>query len=149
MNEPTKKYWQAFVDKEQLPTSTLVSAWQFGADPDTLAQLVIDGIKTATCSAAIFYELENEAYPRVGEYSVILNHQDLPVAVIQTTDVTLMPMNQVPASFAAAEGEGDRSYDYWYRVHREFFTTALKEINETFSDDLLLVCERFKIVDTK
>lgn len=149
MNEQTEKYWQAFVQKKQLPDTVTATAWQFGVDADLLAQLVINGIKTATCSAAIFYELENEAYPKVGTYSIILNSQDLPVAVIQITDVTLMPMNQVPASFAAAEGEGDRSYDYWYQAHRDWFTTALKSVGLAFSDELLLVCERFEVVDTK
>ncbi|MGY3778645.1 ASCH domain-containing protein [Isobaculum melis] len=149
MNQETKDYWQTFVARKKLPTSTAVTAWQFGSAPDELAQLVIAGIKTATCSAAIFYELENEPYPRIDEYSIILNRQDLPVAIIQTTDVTQLPMNQVPAAFAIAEGEGDCSYDYWYQVHRDFFTAALKEIDQSFSEDLLLVCERFKVVDTK
>ena len=35
-------------------------AWSFGDDADTLARLVKDGIKTATCSAYCFYELEEE-----------------------------------------------------------------------------------------
>ena len=37
--------------------------WSFGGDPDHLAKLVAEGIKTATCSAYIFYELENEKLP--------------------------------------------------------------------------------------
>ena len=38
-------------------------AWSFGDDADTLARLVKDGIKTATCSAYCFYELEKEDLP--------------------------------------------------------------------------------------
>lgn len=43
-----------------------VDAWAFGADPDLLAQLVLEGAKTATASAYDLYELENEPLPQVG-----------------------------------------------------------------------------------
>lgn len=67
---------------------------------------MIDGIKTATCSGLIFYEEENVQLPSVGDYSVILNSKDLPVAIIKTVEVEIKPMNKVPEDFAIAEGEG-------------------------------------------
>ena len=41
-------------------------AWSFGDDADKLAELVKAGIKTATCSALIFYESEDEELPLEG-----------------------------------------------------------------------------------
>lgn len=35
-----------------------IDAWQFGAEPDLLAKLVVDGTKTATASAYDLYELD-------------------------------------------------------------------------------------------
>jgi len=114
-----------------------------------LAQLVIDGVKTATCSGLIFYGIENEPLPSVDEYSIILNSKDEPVAIIKTVDVKIMPMNEVPEDFAMAEGEGDRSYQYWKKVHEEFFTKALNDAGLQFSEDMMLVCERFELVHVK
>ena len=59
--------------------------------------------------------------PQVGEYSVILNGKEEAVCVIRTKEVFILPFNEVPESHAFAEGEGDRSLDYWRRVHKEFF----------------------------
>ena len=67
---------QELWNKYTTDSSLTYEAWAFGDDPDGLAQLVVDGIKTATSSAYIFYELENEKIPKVGEYSVILNSKD-------------------------------------------------------------------------
>ncbi|TQR20127.1 ASCH domain-containing protein [Psychrobacillus vulpis] len=147
MNEQAQKYWDTFWLGKAKPQN--VSAWQFGASPDELAQLVIDGVKSATCSGHIFYELEKEPLPKVEDYSVILNSQDEPVCIIRTSEVTITPMNKVSEEFAYAEGEGDRSYEYWKKVHVQFFTNALKEVGLVFSEEMDLVCERFELIDIK
>lgn len=66
-----------------------------------------DGVKTATCSAVIF--VENEPIPSVGDYSMILNNMDEPVAIIKTVEVKMLPMNEFPEDFAVAKGEEDRT----------------------------------------
>ncbi|PAD38745.1 ASCH domain-containing protein [Terribacillus sp. 7520-G] len=149
MNEAAQSYWDQFWQSRNKPKPDKVSAWQFGADPDHLAQLVMDGIKTATCSGLIFYELENEPLPSVDDYSIILSSKDEPLAIIRTSDVKIMPMNEVPEEFAIAEGEGDRTYQYWKDVHVEFFTEELGKLGLEFAEDMKLVCERFELVDIK
>lgn len=67
--------------------------------PDYLAGLVVDGIKTATCSGYIFYELENEPLPTTEGYNIILNSDDKPVAITKTVEVTITPMNEVSEEF--------------------------------------------------
>lgn len=147
MNQAAEKYWNEYWNSKEKSTS--VSAWQFGDDADYLAQLVIDGVKTATCSGLVFYEIENEPLPAVGDYSIVLNSSDEPVAIIQTVDVQVMPMNEVLEDFAIAEGEGDRTYRYWRDAHERFFTEELKNHGLEFSPDMPLVCERFRLVDVK
>ena len=46
-----------------LPEDTPYEAWAFGGDPDKLAALVLDGVKTATASAYPMYALEKEPLP--------------------------------------------------------------------------------------
>lgn len=147
MNQVTQAYWDDYWKEGKKPES--VSAWMFGDNPDYLAQLVTDGVKTATCSGHIFYELENEPIPVINNYSIILNSHENPVAIIKTTEVTLQPMNKVTKEFAFAEGEGDRTLRYWKAVHVNFFKNALSEIGREFSEDMILVCERFIVIDVK
>lgn len=106
-------------------------------------------MKSATCSTHILYEIEKEPLPKVGDYSIILNARDEPVCIIRTSDVSIEPMNKVSKEFAYTEGEGDRSYDYWKKTHINFFTDELNKIGLKFEEDLLLVCERFELVDVK
>ncbi|OOR16943.1 MULTISPECIES: ASCH domain-containing protein [Bacillus cereus group] len=147
MNPLARTYWDTYWGNNEKPKS--VMAWQFGDSPDYLAQLVIDGVKTATCSGHIFYELENEPLPTTKDYSIILNSQDEPVAIIKTIEVTVTPMNEVTEEFAIAEGEGDLTYNYWRDTHIQFFTKELYELGLGFSEDMLLVCERFELIDIK
>ena len=121
-------------------------AWAFGDDPDTLAELVRTGVKTATASAYPFYELEGEELPKAGEYSVILNTKDEAVCVIRTTKVYVTPYCEVTAEQAWKEGEGDRSLDYWRRVHEAFFRKELEAVGLIFTEDMGVVCEEFEVV---
>ena len=151
MNDKTQQYWNTFWEGKISPT--LVTAEQFGLEysemADELAQLIIIGKKSATCSAYDSYQLENEPLPEKGSYTIILNSQDEPVAIIKTTDVQILPMNEVSEDFAAAEGEGDLSYSYWWEGHKRYFTLELAEYGKDFSEDMLVVCERFELVDVR
>ncbi|GEK60147.1 RNA-binding protein [Marinococcus halophilus] len=146
MNQAADTYWKHFWQQRNEAPPEQVTAWSFGVDPDELAELVVSGVKTATCSAYMFYEIENEPLPSIGDYSIILNKAGDPVCIIQTTSVKIMPMNEVPEEFAEAEGEGDRSYEYWWNAHEQFFTEALEEVGEIFREDMTVVCERFEVV---
>lgn len=149
MNEKSKKYWEEYWRAQGKDKPSSVTAWQFGDDPNYLAQLVIGGVKTATCSGLIFYELEHEPLPAVDDYSIILSSKDEPLAIIRTSQVDIMPMNEVPEEFAIAEGEGDRTYRYWKEAHERFFKKELSEVGLEYTEDMMLVCERFELVDVK
>ena len=120
-------------------------AWAFGDDADKLAELVKNGTKTATCSAYDLYEAENESLPQVGEYSVILDSRDEAVCIIRTTKVYVEAFDQVTPGHAFKEGEGDRSLEYWRKVHIDFLTEELAEIHQSFDRDTRVVCEEFEL----
>lgn len=121
-------------------------AWAFGGAPDKLAKLVMQGVKTATCSALALYEYENEEIPKAGDYSVILDSDGQAVCIIRTTKVYIETFDQVSERHAYLEGEGDRSLEYWRQVHEEFFTEELKTIQQNFDAKMELVCEEFEVV---
>ncbi|WP_077212608.1 ASCH domain-containing protein [Bacillus dakarensis] len=142
-----QQFWNHFCAENQLEGEEYKDAFQFGASPDWLAELVVEGKKTATTSGFVFYELEKEAIPQAGEYYIVLDSQDEPVAVIQIQSVEVVPMNEVTEAFALAEGAGD--YQFWWNAHEKFFTEALKEYDMEFSPNMLVVCERFKKIYPK
>ena len=121
-------------------------AWAFGGAPDKLAKLVLQGVKTATCSALALYEYENEEIPKAGDYSVILDSDGQAVCIIRTTKVYIETFDQVSERHAYLEGEGDRSLEYWRQVHEEFFTEELKNIQQEFDTKMELICEEFEVV---
>ena len=137
---------QELWNKYTTDKSLAYEAWAFGDDPDGLAQLVVDGIKTATSSAYIFYELENEEIPKVGEYSIILNSKDEAVCIIQTTKVYIVPFHEVSEKHAYKEGERNRTLQDWREIHESFFKNEFKQVNVEFSEDMLVVCEEFQVV---
>jgi len=121
-------------------------AWAFGGAPDRLAELVLQGVKTATCSAYDLYLEEREPLPQEGDLSVILNARDEAVCIIRTTKVYVTAFDRVTAEHAWKEGEGDRSLEYWRKVHVEFLTGELAAIGREFSEQAQVVCEEFEVV---
>jgi uncharacterized protein YhfF len=126
--------------------SGMYEAWAFGGAPDKLARLVVSGIKTATCSALVLFEMEDEPIPKPGDYSVILDSVGNAVCIIRTTRVYVVPFEDVSEDHAFKEGEGDRSLGYWRAVHEEFFTEELATVHLQFDKRMELVCEEFELV---
>ena len=115
-------------------------SFSFGDNPelaDELLDLVVKGLKTATCSTE---DDPNISTP--GEQWIVCDGHGAPRCVIETTEVTFRPYLQVDAAFASAEGEGDRSLAYWRAAHRSYFGRQGK-----FSEDMMLMCERFRLIE--
>jgi len=115
-------------------------SFAFGDGPalaDELLDLVIKGLKTATCSTE---DEPNTSSP--GEKWIVLDGRGEPRCVIETTEVSYRRYPDVDAQFAFEEGEGDRSLAYWRDAHRNYFGRQGK-----FRDDMMLMCERFRLVE--
>lgn len=121
-------------------------AWSFGEMPDKLADLVLQKIKTATCSAYDLYLIDNEPLPKVGNYSIILNSKEEAVCIIKTIKVYVTEFRNVSKEHAFKEGEGDRSLTYWRKVHESFLINELASVNITFNKNTKVVCEEFEVV---
>ncbi|QYJ04989.1 ASCH domain-containing protein [Nocardioides panacisoli] len=123
-------------------------AWSFGATPehaDELLALVLEGTKTATASALWDYEAEDEPLPEVGTLGIVLDSAGRPQALLVTTEVTVVPFDEVDEEHARLEGEGDRSLAYWRQVHEEFFTDHATH-GHGFRSDMPVVLERFEVL---
>ena len=139
-------YWEEFIKENLDYKNTDYTAWQFGADPNTLAQLVIDGTKTLTCSSLREYQVENEPLPEVGDVSIILDESDEPKCIIENIKVYTIKYSDVDEEIAFKEGEGNRTLEYWRKAHLEFFEWVYKEIGHEFNEDEEIVVEEFKMI---
>ncbi len=154
MDKIVERYWRAYC--ETLPSDCaerhLFEAFGFGDTPemaDDLGGRVVAGIKTATCSLLWEYEITGDPMPAVGDFSVVLNGEGKPICIIQTTEVTITPFNEVDPQFAYDEGEGDRSLAFWRNAHWAFFESYCSKMGLTRSEEMPLVCERFRCVDVE
>ncbi|MGT2934467.1 ASCH domain-containing protein [Streptococcus castoreus] len=140
-----EELWQAY--KEINPSiGDKMDAWAFGVQPDLLAQLVLEGTKTATASAYDLYAVDQEPLPQVGTYDIILDGKDQAICIIQITKVSVVPFQEVSAEHAYKEGEGDRSLAGWRKVHYDFFQPYFEQVGLVFSEKSPLVLEEFQVV---
>lgn len=111
-----------------------------------LAALVLSGTKRATASLLWAYETEGRALPRPGNLSVMTDWAGHPLCIIETTEVELVPFEEVSPEFAFAEGEGDKSLGYWREVHWHYFSRECESITRTPDPAMRVVCERFNVI---
>ena len=126
-------------------------AWAFGDAPelaDELLALVLSGAKTATAELVATYEEAGEPLPVVGDLSIVQDGAGTPRALLRTTRVDVMPFPAVTAEHARLEGEGDRTLAAWRTEHERYWRRTLPA-GVAFSQDLLVVCERFTVLHPK
>ncbi len=150
--EKIKTYWQKYLATLSAGSPThgeQYVAEYFGDSPELaneLGALIVAGTKTATCSCLWEWEADGDPLPDVGLKTIVLDGNEEPLCIIETTEVAVQPYNQVDVQFAFEEGEGDRSLNYWREVHWQSFSRALPKIGRQPVQDMLLVCEKFQVI---
>jgi uncharacterized protein YhfF len=120
---------------------------------EKLVASILAGTKTATAGLLREYEHEGESLPKVGDRAVVVDSENRPLAVIETTEVRVIPAGDVDLQFALDEGEGFTSVADWRAAHERFWQspemrTALADAAVEVADDTLIVAERFRLVAT-
>ena len=138
------------------PESIVIDAFGDGESvqmADELLALVLAGKKTATCMSAWSWDREFEAPLVPGMLSVILDGAKTPRCVVETTSVTRVAYRDVTADFARAEGEhtpsdldDDSVLRHWRTGHWAFYAKTLPLIGREPSEDMPVLCERFKVI---
>ncbi len=143
----TEELWNKY---KSLHTEAIsYEAWAFcegGKFGDKLAQLVLEGTKTATASAYQVYEIEQSPVPTEGSLSVVLWSNGEAACIIRTTAVSIKKFSDVTPEHAFLEGEDDQSLEMWRIGHQKFFTQDLNAHGLSFSENMPVVCERFEVV---
>jgi uncharacterized protein YhfF len=133
---------------ERLTDTTGLPKAEFGF-PGTdlrrrLVAAILSGEKTSTTGLLADYQREGESPGTPGDRSVVVDADDREVGIIELTEVTVRRMADVDLQFARDEGEGFETIAAWREAHERFWNGYL---DETLTDDSLVVCERFRLVE--
>lgn len=110
-----------------------------------LTALVVSRHKTATASLLWEWQFDGDALPNIGQCDALLDWANNFVGIIQTTAINVVPFQQVSAEFAALEGEGDLSLDFWTQAHWSCFNRACARIGKEASLEMPVVCQEFTL----
>lgn len=151
MDTHIQDFWQTYlkVSDTKISPDETYTIDEYGDSPelaDELTQLILEGKKTATCCTLSEYEYEKEPLPKVGEKHIVVNGSKEPICIVETTEVSIIPFNRVDSQFAYEEGEDDRSLESWRREHWKYFSRVLPAIGMQPSEEMELVCVRFKVI---
>jgi uncharacterized protein YhfF len=103
-------------------------------------------IKRATATSLWWFEKNDQPLPKTGDQAIVTDWYGTPKAVIETIKIEPTPYNEITPEFAEAEGEGDKSLEYWKRVHKAYYQREMEPHGENFQEDMLIICEYFKTI---
>ncbi|MBR7742913.1 ASCH domain-containing protein [Phycicoccus sp. BSK3Z-2] len=121
----------------------------FGDSPelaDELLAFVLGGTKRATAGLVAEYLAEGEPLPRVGGHWIVCDGSGTPRVVLRSTELRVGPLSSVDERFAWDEGEYDRTLATWLDGHRRYFARSCERLGMSFSDDVEVCFERFRVV---
>jgi uncharacterized protein YhfF len=118
---------------------------------DRLVAAILDGSKTSTTGLVADFEHCGEALHRVGERHAVVDSADRRVAVIEVTEVRVVPLAEVDLAHAVDEGEGFTSVAEWRVDHEAYWhgdemREAMDDPGFTVHDDTATVLERFRLI---
>jgi uncharacterized protein YhfF len=103
-----RRYYKAF--RFGLGVTSGGTPAEAGQAATEIAALVVAGTKTTTASLLWVYEAEGKRPARPGDLSIVLDGYERPVCIIETTEVKIVPFDEmVDEQFAYEGGEGDRT----------------------------------------
>lgn len=117
-----------------------------------LLALIRSGRKRAGTGLLWAYEVDGDSMARTGDIEIVIDHLQRPALVTRIVRSEILPFDQVDAEYAAIEGEGDGSLEYWRRAHWAFFSRECRRIEREPELTMPVICSVFellKVIDAK
>jgi uncharacterized protein YhfF len=106
--------------------------------------------KTALTGLLQIHEHAGEPVPQPGQRFSVVDSAGQPAAVIELTEVSVVPISVVDNEYARAEGRGYADAGEWRKAHEDFFRSegVAKFLGAVpvIDDDTLVVTERFRLI---
>ena len=116
---------------------------------EELLELIRSGQKRAGTGLLWGYEAESEPLPRQGDIEIVVDHRNTAALVTRITSVEIMPYSEVGAEYAAIEGEGDGSLEYWRKAHWAFFSRECHRLGREPEESMPVVCSVFEVLNVR
>lgn len=133
--------------RDELPTLELAFP---GPERDSGVAAILSGQKTALTGLLQIFEFANEPIPESGQRFSVLDSNGESAAVIELTEVQVIPISAIDDEYAKAEGRGYADAREWRRAHEEFFQSdGIRDLLGTtpnINNDTLVVAERFRLI---
>ncbi len=121
---------------------------RFGETRDASARLqalILSGEKTVTATTPWIYDADAAQRPEEGGWSLLLDADGRPAAVLRTTTVKTVPFGAVTADDSQYEGKPVRPIEAWREVHQRYFDRVLAPLGRRWSADMPVTLERFEV----
>ncbi len=92
-----------------------------GPERDSGVAAILAGEKTALTGLLQIHKHAGEPVPQPGQRFSVLDSAGQPAAVIELTEVGVVPISTVDGDYARAEGRGYADAAEWRRAHEDFF----------------------------
>jgi uncharacterized protein YhfF len=122
-----------------------------GPERDSGLAAILAGEKTAMTGLLQIHDHAGEPVPQAGQRFSVVDSAGHPAAVIELTEVRVVPITEIDDAYARAEGRGYADAAQWRRAHEEFFRSdgvaAFLGAVPQIDDDTLVVTERFRLIE--
>ncbi|MCL9805470.1 ASCH domain-containing protein [Flavobacterium amniphilum] len=115
-------------------------------EADECAELVMKKIKQATSPSAWWFEKNKEEIPKIGDIAIVTNWNKEPKAIIRTKKVEIVKFKNITPEYAFIEGEGNKTLEYWKKVHWAYYTNEMHKFSEKPNEEMKIVCEYFETI---
>lgn len=144
--------WQNFIEvNPHYANLKQPESWYFcdnERDANECAGLVVKGIKKATSPSLWWFEKNDYKLPESGDLNIVTDWYGNAGALIRTTKIELVPFYEITQEYAGTEGEGDRSLEYWKKVHWDFYSREMEPFGEKPTEEMVIVCEHFEVLES-
>lgn len=136
------------VDAEALPPAEFAFP---GPLRDRLVAAILAGTKTSTTGLVADYRHCGDPLPEVGDRSALVDSDGRRLAVLEVTEVRVVPLADVDLPHVVDEGEGHTTVGQWRADHESFWHSpqmraAMDDPDFTVDDATPVVLERFRVL---
>jgi uncharacterized protein YhfF len=143
-----RQFWNAYARAARV-SGEHFNVFAFGDSAelaDELAAQVLAGTKRATSRLSRDFLEAGVAFPKPGDFGVLIDGAQTPRCILRTLQVELKPLRDVDARFAWDEGGGDRTLEWWMSAHTRYFKRQAVREGFAVTEQTEVVLERFEVV---
>ena len=151
INESVLEIWNNYIESYPEFKGEEIPEFDFfhnnRADANRLAQLTLNGKKKASSGLYSLYKKYNIEIPKIGTKQIITDFDGKAKAIIENISVDTIPFNKISEKYAELDmGTDVDALKKWKKAHWDFFESFLKESDKKPTEDMLIVCVRFKTI---